>query len=260
MIRNASLVEIAKDTVNRTKDIPCNTSYLQQEVMESIVINRGIKAVKLIVEDSTTYNAMARHKREDEKIGILNFASAKHPGGGFLGGSMAQEESLCYLSNLYHTQLTQPQFYVRSTKEGRGIYSSNIIVSRDVKFIKSEQFELLKEPFNCDVVITSAAVNFGNLNRWTEKSKAEETKAYAESVMEERIRGIIKAFILEGCDVIILGAYGCGVFKNNPYSVARQFRKVLFEEGLGRHFDRIVFAIPKSNKDNNLAIFKDMLR
>ncbi|HBR75644.1 MAG TPA: TIGR02452 family protein, partial [Cyanobacteria bacterium UBA11159] len=36
-----------------------------------------------------------------KKIGVLNFASAKNPGGGFLRGTQAQEESLARSSALY---------------------------------------------------------------------------------------------------------------------------------------------------------------
>ena len=259
MSRKRFLISVATDTVRRTRDIPCNTLFVTESVSNSVNIIHGDKHVKYRLDDATTYQSMVKHKQPEKKIGVLNFASAVHPGGGFLKGSMAQEESLCYVSNLYHTQLKQPKFYERFKNEKAGVYSSSLIVSRDVQFIKNEQFELLEEPVTCDVVITSAAVNVGLLKKYTSLYETKEDINKINEIMENRIRGIIKHFVIEGCDTIILGAYGCGVFKNNPYDVARRFRKVLMEEKLGNHFTDVVFAIPKSTRDNNYRCFKEIL-
>ena len=59
------------------------------------------------VEHISTVDAVRKLALEGrENIGVLNFASAKNPGGGFINGAMAQEESLAASGTLYarHTE------------------------------------------------------------------------------------------------------------------------------------------------------------
>ena len=63
--------------------------------------------------------------------------------------------------------------------------------------------------------------------------------------------------VANNVDIIVLGAFGCGVFNNPPDLVAEVFRNLLVTKGQGRFFKRVIFAIKKNNERNtNLVAFK----
>lgn len=167
--------------------------------------------------------------------GVLNFASAKNPGGGFLNGAMAQEESLAASSGLYPTQCAHPEYYDVNRACGTMIYTDYAIYSPGVVFFRDSGFRLLAEPALANV-LTLPAVNFGQVLQ-----KGEDT-AQAKTAMKARMRRALEIFAHRGDKVLILGAYGCGVFRNNPTDVARWWRELL-SEGYGGCFERIVHAV-----------------
>lgn len=74
------------------------------------------KTLEVRVENLSTVDAIRKLAQEGrENIGVLNFASAKNPGGGFINGAMAQEESLAASSILYRT-LTAHEAYYRNNR------------------------------------------------------------------------------------------------------------------------------------------------
>jgi uncharacterized protein (TIGR02452 family) len=168
--------------------------------------------------------------------GVLNFASAKNPGGGFLNGAVAQEECLAVSSDLYNSQLKAFQYYDINKNNKTMLYTHNMIYSRDITFIRDGSLNTVKSPVTANVV-TSPAVNAGayykneNGNKFT-----------VLEVMEKRMRYILKLFAAKNDVKIILGAYGCGVFGNDTFDVASIFHKLLKNEGIEKYFEHIVFA------------------
>lgn len=166
-----------------------------------------------------------------KKVAILNFASYKNPGGMFMEGSIAQEESLCHSSNLYNilsSERLQECFYIPNRKQlNYGLYSDNLLYTPDVLFIHDKKRQY------CDV-ITAAAPNKGVAQKY--HAISDERCRYA---MRSRIQHILLAALNNQVDVLILGAYGTGVFKNDSKEVASLFR----EELVGCPFTA-VFAIP----------------
>lgn len=85
---------------------------------------------------------------DQARIGVLNFASAKNPGGGFLRGSCAQEESLARSSALYHC-LKQPfihkNFYDYHRRGRTGLYSNRMIYSPKVTVFKVKHSQYLDQ-------------------------------------------------------------------------------------------------------------------
>lgn len=181
------------------------------------------------------------------KIGILNFASAKHPGGGFITGAMAQEEALCHASTLYR-QLEHSQLYIDNGRTRlSGLYNNAMNVS-DTYFIANSRGNLIDNPVIATVV-TSAAVNNRHLGAYE--------KTHVKKVMQKRMEIIIRMFIKEECNIIILGAFGCGVFLNDPVFVANTWKGLLNKY---KYFDRVVFSVLDRDKNNNLQIFKDTFK
>lgn len=88
--------------------------------------------------------------REDNKIGILNFASAKHPGGGYLNGAQAQEESVARSSTLIPSltsQIAKPFYTLHRHDPQAGYYSHSMIYSPNVLLLRDDDGEFLNTFF-----------------------------------------------------------------------------------------------------------------
>lgn len=203
---------------------------------------------EIILDDTDSVSALY-NCNVDEIVAILNFASYKNPGGMFLKGSMAQEEALCHESILYNVLSAprfQKEFYGPNHKRlNRGMYGDDLIYSRDVLFIDSGGNTYAD-------VITCAAPNAGVASEICHV-KSNIINCY----LKARIQHVLYVALKNDVDVVILGAYGCGVFKNDPYDVAAIFKDELDTTFKGA-FEKVIFAIPDS-KSNNYKAFQDIL-
>lgn len=224
-----------------------------KEVTASRIEHDGRVLPKLEVTDEST---LAAAKRLVQTEGIqntlcLNFASAKNPGGGFLGGSQAQEESLARSSALYPCISPMNEMYSYNRGLKTCLYSDYMIYSPAVPVFRSDEGRLLDSPYLVSM-ITAPAVNAGVV-----REREPEQVKRIEPVMLERIRYILSVAAHHGDKALILGAFGCGVFRNNPGDVAGMFKQVLADERYGSLFDRVVFAIlDKSDDRKTLNAFK----
>jgi len=189
------------------------------------------------VSNRTTLAAGQALVEEFPALACLNFASAKRPGGGFLNGSAAQEESLTRSSGLYATLQTQPKFYAYHRRLGSGYYSSQVIFSPDVPVFRDDAGRLLEQPWTASF-LTAAAVNAGTV-RGRRRGREEKIAA----AMEERIRMVLAVAAHHRRDALVLGAWGCGVFRNDPQQIASLFAKVLAETPFANCFRHIEFAV-----------------
>lgn len=188
------------------------------------------------VQEKTTVAALYDlRKNTTSAIGILNFASAKNAGGGFLNGAVAQEESLAVVSNLYLSQITKPAYYEANRACKTMMYTDHAIYAKDILFIKNDDLNYIEvQKAN---VLTMPAVNLGQV-----KLKGEDVQK-AKEVMKARMRKVLAIFAHYENKVLILGAYGCGVFRNDPQTIAQQWYELLEEEGWKYNFENIVFAV-----------------
>ena len=176
-----------------------------------------------------------------EEIGVLNFASAKKPGGGFLNGAVAQEESLALSSSLYPTLTAHDTFYKENRANPSMMYLDYAIYSPGVVFFRDESLRLTPTPVRASV-LTLPAVNMGQV-----RLKGEDPQK-AKEVMRRRMRLALALFAEQGARHLVLGAYGCGVFRNDPAEIASWWRELL-DEGMSRYFDTVFHAVLDHSKD-----------
>ena len=169
-------------------------------------------------------------------VAALNFASAKNPGGGFLGGSQAQEESLARSSALYASQQRAVDFYERHRTSPSLLYSDAMILSPACPIVRDDDGTLLDEPRSA-AFLTCAAPNAGAIaaNRPQERPAIPET-------LERRAELVLALAISLGLRKIVLGAWGCGVFRNDPSLVASTFARLLNGRWSGR-FEHVAFSV-----------------
>lgn len=213
-------------------------------------------AFRIEVTGETTLAAASRLSVDEgrEDVICLNFASAKNPGGGFLGGSQAQEESLARATGLYPCIAQMSEMYDYNRKQRSCLYSDYMIYSPQVPVIRDDEDRLL-DKYNLTAFITAPAVNAGVVR---ERGDADDQQI--ESVMKGRIRYILDVAALHGHQTIVLGAYGCGVFRNDPAKVAEYFHDVLVREGFKHSFERIVFAVlDRTAGQKTFKAFEDRL-
>lgn len=184
-------------------------------------------------------------------MGVLNFASARNPGGGFTTGAEAQEESLARSSAIYPCLMKHfESFYKPNRNAQSGVYTHDLIYSPRVPVLRDEAGQLLNQPYLADFA-TVAAPNLGVML----KNYGREAERLAEHALRERIGRILHTFASNGAVNLVLGAWGCGVFGNRPSTVAALFDQHLQGRFRGR-FNSVVFAV----FDPEMArIFTDLL-
>ena len=167
---------------------------------------------------------------------ILNFASAKNPGGGFLNGARAQEESLARCSSLYACRLERAM-YAHHRAQGDALYTDWMVHSPGVPVFRDDQSAaLLEEPYPC-AFLTAPAPNAGVVLQ-RRPSRREEV----DRVMTRRVGRALAICAAHGHTRLVLGAWGCGVFANDPGVVARAFGAEL-EGAFAGVFEEVVFAV-----------------
>ena len=225
-------------------DTPCSISLTR---------NRTVDAGRAVLKADSTV-----------KVAILNFASATRPGGGVTTGSSAQEECICRVSGLYKC-LTTPEavnrFYEHHKKNVGPLHNDDIIYTPNVPVLKTDDYDMLDDTVYLDV-ITCAAPNLREKN----VSQYNQERELAPDISDDelydihvsRARQILNAAAANGAEVVILGAFGCGAFRNKPEVVAKAYAAVVPE--YAKQFKKIEFAIycPKGKPTDNYDAFKSV--
>ena len=230
-------IEIRLDMEHSIHDSFLITPQQADVLLEAYNKSENTVKAKVDVENISTVDAILRLVKEGKQnIGVLNFASAKNPGGGFLNGAMAQEESLAASSTLYKTLIAHEEYYQKNRAQRSMMYTNHAIYSPDVVFFRDHRFQLVEKPFKASV-LTLPAVNMGQV-----LLKGED-HTEAERVMRRRMKLALAIFAKQGAKNLVLGAYGCGVFRNDPKLVATWWQELLEGEGMGQYFDSIFHAV-----------------
>lgn len=187
--------------------------YTDCSIDESVIYN-GIGEVTPILNIENTDCVSAAEGLEETTTTILNFASYKHPGGGFIYGSFAQEESLCHESNLYEI-LSNSEFEeyydYNNTHINRGLYMNRAIFTPEVMFERNDNIFFYN-------VLTCAAPNY---------KVAISNGIKHDEIVEcyrHRIKFIYNILIKEMQQTLIAGKWGCGVF-GFPWDIAKEIWK-----------------------------------
>lgn len=185
---------------------------------------------------------------QNEIVAVLNFASYKNPGGKFIEGSSAQEESLCHASFLYNVLIAHSDYYEWNNEhKNRGLYENRAIYSPEVLFQKGKDWR------DCDV-ITCAAPNITPSRKYNwGVTDAENTKA-----LKSRIKFVLDIAADHKVETLILGAFGCGVFGQDAEEVANIFMDYLTISH--KMFKKVIFAIPKGFHTENYDKFEKVFK
>ncbi|MET0245860.1 MAG: TIGR02452 family protein [Sphingomonas sp.] len=234
-IRDAVTEAVASARLYRDADFPT-----QMEV------ERRFAATAFELTGETTLQAAERLVGEGAKdLFALNFASAKNPGGGFLNGSQAQEESLARASALYPTQMAQFELYEHNRARSTCLYSDWMLYSPGVPVFRRDDGHLLATPYMVSF-LTAPAVNAGAV--WqNEPDRAN----LIDATNRERARKLMWVANRHGHSVLVLGAWGCGVFRNDAGAIAQMFHDLLSGEFAGC-FSRVVMAVYDATRDQQV--------
>jgi uncharacterized protein (TIGR02452 family) len=202
------------------------------------------------VRNETTFQALARLSGSSgQHLACLNFASAKNPGGGFLNGSLAQEEALACASGLYPCLLRAPEYYERNRANRSALYLDLAIYSPLVPFFRNDAGTLLEKPVLASV-ITAPAPNAGAI-----ADNESANFRHVVPTLKRRAELILAIARAHRVDQLVLGAWGCGVFRNDPRTVAAAFAELLCPPGVyGGTFSTVVFAV--LDRSDNKATYQ----
>lgn len=173
-----------------------------------------------VINETTTQAATRLLAAGKENLVALNFASARCPGGGFLAGAQAQEEDLCRASALYPCIKNKPMYYNANILCDDTYYTDGIIYSPEVPFFRNDHSMFLEEPYLLSI-ITAPAPNVSAINLTIDSQEKQMATLYFRMVK------ILQIAHKHGHKNLILGAWGCGAFGNNPTIVALQFLQAL---------------------------------
>ena len=272
MDRRSYLISVFDDTLERIKDdaellLAQKQSIARQKlILESEPLDVPAPAysetAQVVVTRNRSFEAAMRY--DGQHVCVLNFASATNPGGGVTHGSSAQEESLCRCSTLYNCLNTRAMwegFYTPHRQSGDSLHNDDIIFTPRVQVLKDDDYRPLVDPFAVDV-ITCAAPNLreqpANPFNPNDGDAVQITPNELRRLHEQRARRILTVAAQNKVEVLILGAFGCGAFRNDPNVVAQAYKNMLPE--FMRYFKTIEFAVYCSPRDDsNYRAFKSIL-
>jgi uncharacterized protein (TIGR02452 family) len=182
----------------------------------------------------TGETTLAAARRVGGDVACLVFASATKPGGGFLNGAQAQEESVARASALYACLRAAPEFYAFHHRRADLCYSDRVLYSPAVPVFRDDDGVLLTRPYRVSF-LTAAAPNLAAIT-----ASQPEAAAAVPTVVRTRSARVLEIAAAHRHRRLVLGAWGCGVFGNDPAVVAEAFALALER---ARWFDRIVFAV-----------------
>jgi len=142
--------------------------------------------------------------------------------------------------------MAKPVYYERNRQCGTTLYTDHMVLSPDVPVFRDDHGQFLAEPYLVSF-ITAPAVNAGVIRR----SEAHNVERIAQT-MAARIRYVLAVAVVHGYEHLVLGAWGCGVFRNDPDEIAGLFEEHLQGTGaFAKAFRTVVFAVLCRRRDES---------
>ena len=248
------------------------SNHMQEVILESDEIKAALplftEPAEIIVSKKRSFEAAREYAIYPTCV--LNFASATNPGGGVAWGSTAQEECLCRCSTLY-ANLTDRKvwkpFYEAHREQHNQLYNDDCIYTPGVVVFKSDTDEPRLQPermwYTVDV-LTCAAPNLrerpGNdMNPGDGDRPIDISADELQRLHEKRLRRIADIAVENGAEVLILGAFGCGAFRNPPKVVAQAMKTVVEEyRYCFKTIEMAVYCSPRD--DTNYRVFSEVFQ
>ncbi len=275
-------VNVFKDTYKQCEEDEILKNAIKESIKNQSVINQGCvidilncdndKEGKVILSAKRSLEAASQYAKEGKKVCVLNFANALNPGGGVKHGSSAQEEAICRCSTLYKcldSELMWQHFYEphRTLSEIELCDNFDCIYTPAIKVFKSDTDrpeQLPKEEWYDVDIITCAAPDLNPISADLESVERlmKRGKWILDTLLIEithRIERIFQVAIKNHTDVLILGAFGCGAFKNPPRMVSGIFS--IYTKKYRNYFDVIEYAVyHREHEIKNYEAFEKEMR
>ncbi|MGI0118249.1 TIGR02452 family protein [Zooshikella sp. RANM57] len=226
-----------------------NSKTYTPDQFDKLTTENTISGNKLeieITEETTQIAARRLFEEYQDDLVLLNFASARNPGGGFINGAKAQEEDLTRCSTLYNCLLSQTAYYDANRNQQSMLYTDHIIYSPRVPWFRTRSRDEPNQLFFASV-ITAPAPNANQAIRRGEKVST------IELALMRRCGQVLGVARDNGHKNIVLGAWGCGVFGNDPSMVAKSFNYWLNTPAFSSAFNKVVFAIYDTSKTMSIV-------
>ena len=273
-------IEVFQDTmawINADRDLSDSvdkakaaTKVYYENDYPSFDIQKELERTEITVSGDRSYQAAMRLSKEmpGSKIAVMNFANAFHAGGGVTNGSSAQEECLCRTSTLYpliYRKMLRDTYYQHHYDLGTPKASDSLIYIEGVVICKTDEDlpkRMPKEDWVTVDVITIAAPDLrtkSNVHAELVGGGSYMNNAELFGYHVKRAIHMLTVAAAKKADVLVLGAFGCGAFQNDPEVVARAYKVALSE--FPKMFKRIEFAVycpPGGSR--NYEVFKKYFR
>ena len=236
------------ESINEAKK---NTTIFYEDDYPEFDASATKETIISVSKDRSFQAAMRLHKdKPGSKIAVMNFANAFHAGGGVTKGSSAQEECLCRTSTLYpllYRRTLRDSFYKHHKDLNTPKASDSLIYTEGVIICKTDEDlpkRMPKEDWVTVDVITIAAPDLrakSNIHAPLVNGGAYMNDSELFGYHVKRAIHMLTCAAAKGADTLVLGAFGCGAFQNDPEVVARAYKTALQE--FPKVFDRIEFAV-----------------
>ena len=269
-MNNKDRIKIFEDTQNKYLADSMLRNSIHETISKQKIYEEGTFTSSLSNVFITTNSAIEAainkcSENPNDRVAILNFASATNPGGGVREGSAAQEECICRCTTLYpclNDKRCWDSFYNPRRISGNNLHNNDIIYSPNVIIFKDDKYNSLRYSYSV-AIITCAAPNLRDNPSNAYNTEANVLMSVSDTelfnIHFSRAHAILECAKINGVKHLVLGAFGCGAFRNNPEVVARAYKEIL--KIYAKDFATIEFAVYCSDEEKkNYNIFKRVLK